>query len=102
MNTFHAEIFAGHRVAALFFGRLDVSEDSLTVRARPAWMLRPITASRDTIRHVLVRHTRYVEVITIDDTNGIFAGINVNVLVMAYGKVRRQLDACGYAVVDRP
>jgi hypothetical protein len=102
MNGFRVEIFARHRVAALFFGRLDVSEDSLTVWARPAWMLRPRTASHDTIRRVLVRHTRYVEVITIDDTSGIFAGININVLVTTYGKVRRQLESCGYVVADRP
>jgi hypothetical protein len=101
LKSFRVEIFAGRRVVSLFFGRLDISEDALTVRASPAWMLRPRTARRDAIRRVLVKHRWQVKVITIDDAAGVFNRINVNATVMGYRKLRAQLELCGYVVVDR-
>jgi hypothetical protein len=100
-KTFRVEIFVGHRVVSLPFGRFDVSEDGLTVRARPAWMLKSRTAPRDTIRRVTVKHRWQAKVITIDDTDGVFDKMNLNALVMGYGKLQAQLERCGYAVVDR-
>jgi hypothetical protein len=49
-------------------------------------MLKPRTAPRETVRRVLVKHRRQVKVITIDDTGEVFTRMNINALVMGYGK----------------
>ena len=101
MRTFRVDIFVGHRVVSWFFGRFDVSEEALTVRARPAWMLSPRTAPRGSVNQVLVRRRRFVNVITIDDRIGIFANVNINARVGGSGKLEDQLQRCGFAVADR-
>lgn len=101
VKTFRVEIFAGHRVVPLLHGRLDVSEDALTVRAWPGWMLTPRTARRETVRCVQVKHRRAVKVITIDDAGGVFTKMNVNVLARGYSKLHALLRHLGYVVIDK-
>lgn len=101
MKTFSVQIFVGHRVVSWPFGKFDISDEAITVRARPAWMLKPRTASRDTVRCVLVRHHWAQKVITVDDANGVFTKINVNSRLTGFGKLQAQLEHCGYVIVDR-
>ena len=101
MKTFRVDIFVGHRVVSWPFGRLEVSEKALTVRARPAWMLAPRTAQRSCVRQVLIRRRHFVDVITIDDSDGIFAKLNVNARIRGFSELENQLKGCGYSVTDR-
>jgi hypothetical protein len=101
VKTFSVQIFVGHRVVSWPFGKLDISDEAITVRSRPAWMLKRRTASHRTINRVLIRHHWAQKVITIEDTDGVFSKINVNSQLMGYGKLQAQLEHCGYVVADR-
>ena len=101
MKTFRVDIFIGHRIVSWPFGRLDVSEQELTVRARPAWMLGPRTAQRDRVTSVQIRRRHFVNAITINDRDRTFANVQVSARAGGFCKLEDQLKSCEYPITDR-
>jgi hypothetical protein len=99
-KTFIVGVYVGHRVAGWQFGRIDVSPEALSVRSWPYSRFKKRTIRREAVMAVSVKRRRTVPSFRIEDSEGVFSGIAVE---MPFGaqRVLAELERCGYSLVDR-
>jgi hypothetical protein len=101
VKTFYVQFFFGRRVVSFPFGLLDIADGSITARAWPSWQMRARSATKESIRHLTIRHSWQFKAMTIDDTAGVFDGLVIYHQTIGYKKLRNELERCGYVVVDK-
>lgn len=89
----------GRRFVGWPFGRLDVADDALVMRFWPLPRSAPRSAPKRTIKEIHIRRRYFRVLLTIDDSEGVFRDISLEV---PYGIARliRELNAQGYLVID--
>ncbi len=96
-NTFAATVRVRRRMAGAPFGRLDISDERVTVRSwLPAW-IGPHSVPRATITEVTVYGWPAIYIKFTDD-HGTLLDVVVN--PVRSGRVIREFHARGYPVVD--
>jgi hypothetical protein len=99
-QTFTVGARLGRRVAGWPFGRLDVADDALGLRFRPAGRFSPRSAAKDTVVAVRVRRRHLRTFLDIEDSGGVFRDVGLEI-PYGVGRLVGELRGRGYPVIDQ-
>jgi hypothetical protein len=96
-RTFVVGVWVGRRIVSWPFGRLDVNDDSLGVRSRPAFQLRRREAAKGSVQAISVERRSGTYLLKIRDTADAFSNIIVQMPVGS-AKIVDELRKYGYPI----
>jgi glycerol kinase len=98
-RPFAVGVYVGRRIVSWPFGRLDVKDDSLSVRSRPSFQLARREALRENVEAISIVKRSGTTLLRIRDTGNVFSDIIVQIPLRS-AKIVHELRRQGYPVVE--
>ena len=100
VRSFAVGAYVGRKAASWPFARLDVADDSITVRCWPLPWFGAHTARKNTILEISLQKNLVLDHLKFQDSEKSLAGVSVD-LPIRPKRVISELKARGYPVTDR-
>jgi hypothetical protein len=98
-RTFIVGVWVGRRIVSWPFGRLDINDDSLGVRSRPAFQLRGREAVKGSVQTISIKRRSGTTLLKIRDSGDAFSSVIVQ-MPLGSAKIVDELRRRGYPVTD--